>query len=484
MELLSNTNDILISLLGLAPAILAAGIVLFAFRHKEQVITFLYCLSNRTYAMVVPATVVVMTGVCYFVHFKVNPFGDSDRYFVRALNIVENGVFGSGAAPTAWYPPGYSLFLVPTAAILGNIRWAFFLTNITLLVGVSIGVRFLLQRLGIACRLANFASLLVLLYPNRLLSTLIPASDIPFSLAYLCAFLFMTLSVTYPERWHYPLITGLIAGIASLIRANGLPLMIPLGVGLWCSHPAPRPVRARNVGLLLASMLFILTPWTIRNALLFGKFAPVSNNLGMNLVIGNNPSNQITYNVYVDSLWADPNAGRPPGRESWNEGELDSYYTDLGIRYIREHPFQFVELGFQKVLHTVASDASTFGMLETYTNLRTLVFSVFPHLPPHSQTLGAVFSVYSVGYLMLFILNNAAYYSSIMLVILVLFRHRRRFTGPEWAYMVAVGITCTLVFVLFGISRYKEPMPLLTLLITCVAVFHPRNPSHVPGSRS
>ncbi len=432
--------------------------------------------------MVVPAAVLVMTGVCCFVHFKVNPFGDSDRYFVRALNVVENGVFGYGVAPTAWYPPGYSFILVPAAAILGNTRWAFFLTNITLLAGVSIGVRFLLQRLGVPGRLANLMSLLVLLYPNRLLSTLIPASDIPFSLAYLCAFLFMTLSITYPERWHYPLVTGLVAGIASLIRANGLALIIPLGVGLWCSQATPRRVRVRNTGLLLTSMLFILMPWTVRNALLFGNFAPVSNNLGINLAIGNNASNQITYNVYVDSLWADPNAVREPERESWNEGKLDSYYASLSFRYIREHPFQFVGLGFRKVFHTVASDASTFGMLETYTNLRTLVFSVFPRLSPHPQTLGVVYSVYSVGYRVLFILNNVAYYSSIMLVILVLFRHRRRLTGPEWAYLVTVGITCTLVFVLFGISRYKEPIPLLTLLIICVAAFHPRNPSNVLGS--
>ena len=481
MELLSNTNDILISLLGLAPPILAAGIVLLALRRKEQVTSVLCCISNRTYALAVATTVMVMTVSCFFMNFKVNPFGDVDRYFVRALNIVENGVFGYGATPTAVYPPGYSFILVPAAAFFGNTRWAYYCTNITLLAGVSIWVRFLLRRLGVPERPANLVSLLVLLYPNRLLSTLIPASDIPFSLAYLCAFLVMTLSMSYPGRWRYPLVTGLIAGIASLIRANGLPLMIPLGVGLWGSQTAPRRVRVRNVGLMLFSMLTILMPWTIRNALLFGSFVPVSNNFGINLAIGNNPSDRITYNTYVDSVWADPDAWRAAGGESWNEGERDRFFANQGFQYIREHPFQFVVLGCRKVFHTMASDASTFGTLETCTNLRTLVFSVFPHTRP-SRTSGIAYSMYSVGYRMLFVLNNVAYYTSIIVVVLVLLRHRRRLTGPEVAYVIVAVITCGLVFLLFGISRYKEPMPLLTILLICFAIFPPRKPSSAPGS--
>ena len=474
MDLLSNTNDILFTFLGLAPLILASVLVPVALRRRERITPLLQCVSNRTYAFIIAGAFVLMAGVCSLLHFKVDPFGDDDLYFVRALNIIECGVFGYGQTPIAYFPPGYSFILLPAAITFGSSRWAFFLTNMTLLVGISVWTRFVLIRLGIASRPANLVSLIIVLYPNRLLSTLTPASDIPFSLVYLCAFLFMTLGILYPERWRYPLLVGVTAGIASLVRATGLPLMIPLAAGLWCSNAAPRRLRLRNAGVMVASMFVVLIPWTVRNALLFGTFAPVSDNFGVNLAIGNNPSNSVTHNRYVDSVWSDPGAWRAVGGSRWNEAERDSYLARQGVQYIREHPVRFLYLGGLKVFHTLASDASSFGTLETCTNARLLVFSAFPGLPPKSPVLGILHAVYSTGYRTLFIVNNTVYYSGIILVLFALYRHRRRLAGPEVAYLFVALIACALAFVLFGLSRYKEPLPPLTVLLVALAAFHPR----------
>ena len=482
MEILSNTDDILPTLLGWTPLFFGAGLLLLVLRRRERAMAFLFSVSTRSYVIAVVASVLLMTGVCGIVEFRVNPFGDSDRYLARSLNIVRYGVFGYGTAPTALFPPGYSFLLLPAAWSLGAGRWTFFAINMAVLVAASWGVRSALRRLGVPLRPANFAALAVVLYPNRLLSTLLPASDIPFSLVYLCAFLCMLLSIAHPGRWRLALLTGLLGGAASLIRANGLPLLIPLAAGILFSRQTPLRMRARNAGLIALSALIVVAPWIVRNTILFGRVAPVSTNLGINLVIGNNPASTATYSASIDSAWGGPEAWRDAGGALWDEAQRDSFLQGRGLRYIGEYPGRFIVRGCGKVYHMIASDASAFGMLETSANLRTLVFSIFPQLPPRSPALGFAYAVWSVGYRLLFILNNAAYYFVMLLSLVLLFRHRRRLTPPEGVYLTAFLVTLALSFVLFGISRYKEPLPLLTLMLPLLALFPPRGTSdYCPG---
>jgi 4-amino-4-deoxy-L-arabinose transferase-like glycosyltransferase len=478
MELLSNTNDILPSLLGWTPLLLGAALTLLTLLRRERATALINSVSSRTYVLATVASVILMTCVCGLTEFRVDPFGDSDRYLVRALNIIQYGVFGYGMAPTAWYPPGYSFLLLPAACILGNSRWAIFLTNVALLVAASAGVRHLLKSMGVPLRPANFAALVVILYPNRLLSTLLPASDIPFSLVFVCAFLCMTLSVAHPGRWLFILMTGLLGGIASLMRGNGLPLMIPLAAAFLRGRAVPLPVRVRNVGVMAAAALIVVAPWVLRNSLLFDRLAPVSSNLGVNLAIGNSPGSTLTYSARVDSLLGRPEAWQSVGGGSWNEAQRDSALRHIGMSYVTEEPGRFVVRGCGKAYHMMASDASTFGMLETYTNLRTLVFSIVPQLPPRSRALGISYAAYSLGYRFLFIVNNTAYYCTMFLTLLLLFRRRRSLSPPEFACLLTLVITVALAFTLFGISRFKEPLPLLALVIPFLTLVPRRD---VPG---
>lgn len=478
MDQLTTINDISASILGLAPVVLAAVVVLLILRYPRATGIFKFEISTRLYALIMVFAVGILAFLLPFLRFSVQPPGGADFYFARALNIIRHGVFGNGDLPNALFPPGYSFLMIPAALVFGDSSWAFFLTNAALLVGSSVAVRFLLQRTGMPRGRANLISLLVFLYPNRLISTLLPFSDIPFSLIYLCAFLLMILSAMRPEGKLLPIAAGLVAGVAALVRATGVPLILPLAIGLWWpangsspggSDVATRRFRVRNVSLLLAAAFVVLLPWSIRNVMLFGKVIPVSNNFGVNLAIGNNPGAGVTHNGYIDSLARVPGEWRRMGGGSgWNDAQVDSFLLRKGMEYIREQPLSFLVRGFGKVFHTMASDASSFGQHQTYANLSTLVYRIAEWLRVSPSATAVAYAAYATAYRLLFVVNNTFYYVVFAFMLLVLVRHRRRPSGPELAYVAVILITCGLTFVLFGNSRFKEPIPSLTLVLLAV----------------
>src|SRR5512140_1543488 len=170
MDQLSNVNDISISVLGITPLLLAAIALTLLLRYRHSLSLSMFELSNRTYALLVSLTVLLLALLSPFLHFRVHPPGGTDFYFARALNIIQFGVFGAGQTPGALFPPGYTFLLLPATGLLGDSPWAFIITNLLLLVGISLVVRSLLQGLGLTQGQANLVSLIITIYPNRLLS--------------------------------------------------------------------------------------------------------------------------------------------------------------------------------------------------------------------------------------------------------------------------------------------------------------------------
>ena len=82
------------------------------------------------------------------------------------------------------------------------------------------------------------------------------------------------------HRWRWVLLAGLLGGLTILTRANALVLLLPLGLAVWTVRPrfSPRALAAPAVLVVLA--LLTVSPWTIRNAIVFDRFIPVSTQLG------------------------------------------------------------------------------------------------------------------------------------------------------------------------------------------------------------
>lgn len=263
---------------------------------------------------------------------------DERHYHQLALRLCSGDGFTTASGlPTAFRPPGYPLFLAalyqawssPLAAKLAN---AVLLGLLAWILG------------GMVARHAPkgqfLPPILILLYPvlPYTATTLYPQTLGAVLLAGCVSLL------TQPGHpWRPALLAGLLLGGVCLTIPSFL-LLVPLLAVYRAATHWRKPSRALGLALiLLAVPLATLSPWTLRNALRFGEFIPVSTNSGRNLYLGNSPNAGPTDGVNVEI----PEADRPD--PSWSEARTDRHYRDLAWKWIRHHPGKAARLYLRKV---------------------------------------------------------------------------------------------------------------------------------------
>jgi 4-amino-4-deoxy-L-arabinose transferase-like glycosyltransferase len=143
------------------------------------------------------------------------------------------------------------------------------------------------------------------------------------------------------HRWRWALLAGFLGGLTVLTRANALVLLVPLAFAVWDARPrwswrALGPPMALGVIALLC-----VTPWTIRNAVVFHQFVPVSTQLGSALAG--------TYNTEAMADRENPASWRSLRRieeykyltDQWrviSEAELERKLRAASIDFIEQHP--------------------------------------------------------------------------------------------------------------------------------------------------
>ena len=131
-------------------------------------------------------------------------------------------------------------------------------------------------------------------------------------------------------------------GLTILTRANALVLLLPLALAVWTVRPrfSPRALAAPAVLVVLA--LLTVSPWTIRNAIVFDRFIPVSTQLGSALAGTYNDQARAGQGepglVALDPARPGvPGALRAPARDPRARGRGRSC-GERSKAYIREHP--------------------------------------------------------------------------------------------------------------------------------------------------
>lgn len=151
--------------------------------------------------------------------------------------------------------------------------------------------------------------------------------------------------------WQLAVLCGVLFGLGILVRPTIL--IILLGGLCWyvlgCAvHLAKedqdlvarssRIDRLKSATLIFASTLLVLAPWTIRNALVFGRPIAVSQNMGLSLWYGNNPrATGSQVDDRGDDLVAE-GALRERILASQSEVEIDRAYREAALEFIRQHP--------------------------------------------------------------------------------------------------------------------------------------------------
>lgn len=202
-----------------------------------------------------------------------------------AINLLEGrgflaphyGVPGE-QVPFAWYPPGFSMLIALVYSVAGRSPWGVRLLQIAagsiaaLLFGRAAGRAFGDGRLG------GMSALAAAVLPVTAVHDVNLSTNTSMTMSLLAVSIWVLYRRARPRTGDC-LLCGALAAAAGLFRSEAL-LMIPvmslacvIRSGSWRSITAP----------LLASLL-VLTPWTVRNLLVFGVPSPTAPGTGLILL--------------------------------------------------------------------------------------------------------------------------------------------------------------------------------------------------------
>lgn len=260
-------------------------------------------------------------GDWWFYHWTANDLADG-RFFVEPYRLR----FEDKVLPSAGHPPLYPALLAPISALGGTgVLWH---RAAGLLFGaLSIALMGVLGRRVNGPRLGLAAAGVCAVYPLMIVVDGALMSETAYTPLVIVVLLLAWSALERP-RVAVMALLGLAIGVAALVRSEALMLLPLLAWPVAWRGGAGWPLRA-----LVASgaCLLALAPWTIRNAVEFGRFVPISINDSTVLRGANCPE---TYSGEDLGFWR---ADCIPPRSFDNEGEQAAVWREQGLEYMREH---------------------------------------------------------------------------------------------------------------------------------------------------
>ena len=142
--------------------------------------------------------------------------------------------------------------------------------------------------------------------------------------------------------WRNGLISGFWWGLSALTREISLLFMAPIAIWMFLYLPGKSRIKLffKCYGILLLSFCLTISPWIIRNYVIFKKFIPISTNGGINFYMGNNPDANGAFLWRLPKGLEWPNYRKISDRKILNSLEIticERGYRD-GIKFILDNP--------------------------------------------------------------------------------------------------------------------------------------------------
>ena len=159
----------------------------------------------------------------------------------------------------------------------------------------------------------------------------------------LSALVLLTIRMQGSERMRSWLALGTLAGIAALTNAATLSFL-PVSAAWLCWRLRRPPALAfSRVALLALAFAATVSPWVVRNYLVFGQFVFPRSDFGEELLAGNHPGSNGLY--WVKKPWDDS--------EMQRLGEI-RYMAERrrrALQFIRDHPGQFALFTLKRIAY-------------------------------------------------------------------------------------------------------------------------------------
>lgn len=179
--------------------------------------------------------------------------------------------------------------------------------------------------------LAKISAWIVAAYPLLLVYPLGLGTENPFFVLLLISFLFLLLSIERPSTLNF-LLSGLFLALTALTRSVILPFAVASFCLLYFLH------GKRSI-LAILSFSLVVTPWIVRNSLLYQKLTGIETSMGYNLYLGYHPQGNGSF-VFGPSLDLLP---------ILDDAERDKVGTEKAIEFIKTEPERFIPLAVNRL---------------------------------------------------------------------------------------------------------------------------------------
>ena len=270
-------------------------------------------------------------------------FDDPDNYLPLARSLAAGDGFMFKGRPTAYRPPLYPMLLVPSIAIAGgNSPWGIALLHLGLGAGTVWLTGVAARSWGLSSprsRIAAFVTACdpVLVWQSRSVMTETPT-----------AFLLAASLAALGVRGRLGLVLGgLGLGLSALCRPSMLAGAALTILASFVVKPGDRAARLLRGGLLATTIVVVLSPWMIRNLVVFGEPVWTTTHGGYTMALANNP-------VYYDDVLRGPPGRVWTGHDQWlwwdsvnratsgmTEPQADRFMRKTVWRLVRERPLDF-----------------------------------------------------------------------------------------------------------------------------------------------
>lgn len=213
------------------------------------------------------------------------------RYDPIAYSLLAGEGFRRGGVPVAVSPPVYPLFLAAVYGVFGPSAGAA-RTALAVVDAATVGLVFLLARRLFGTRTAVVAGLGAAFLPYSTVQIVYGGSDTLFLFlhtAFLAGFAHAWLS---GRRGAFAA-AGALLGLATLCRAVPLLLPVLLATLILAAGRAPLRERAVRAALLATCFAALVSPWIVRNYLVFDRFIPVQTLGGLHLFLATYDSDEL-----------------------------------------------------------------------------------------------------------------------------------------------------------------------------------------------
>jgi len=392
-------------------------------------------------------------------------FFDNYRYlaYARGLAAGDGYVELLTGQPTAYYPPGYPLFLGAITLLAEHNPLSDNVPRIAGYVQAVLGTLTIGMSALIARRIAGpvagiVAACVFALYPNLVFHTGVLMSETLYIFLF-AAFLTILLWRPWPEglSGRRVLAASVVLGLAILVRPISI-VIVPALFLVWWWDQRDWRVALKWFGLAVAGVAICVLPWTVRNYVRMDGFVPLSTNTGDNLCMGHKPTATGAFNLdpYVDPCQTEDGVQFGSASELRN----DKIKTRRALKFIKEDPGREPWLVWRRFYFMYVRDGDHDGALVAE-NFRYQTW-----LSREAER--RLFRVADITYWVV---------AAVGVVGLVRLALSRR--GEAWALFVSIVGTAIVPLGLFGDSRFKVPvMALLIVAAGCAVV--PRWP---PGRR-